>query len=392
MAGQEEKRTVRTFLVMVDANTIWTNEEDLSRIELLPADFKRTWEALAAGGDVTLMVPEVVLGELAYQKHRHLLRAFREARTNLAKVEATLSLAPSTVEDVSSYEIQIRVEKKLRDCAAAIPNCVFAPTPEDTIGARIGSIIEAAVWRRPPFDAGKSEKGFRDAIILETARHIQRTRQHADVALITRDGRLAEAAKQDLVRSSSNFGVYADLDSYTSFLELARGQFTPERLHAISKAAESAFATAWKHLDLDEVLRGRFHLRRGYLAVESSQGTASPAGFQSGFEVGSKTLHCVGDPTFEFLDTRLVSVVGSDEFHWSTTVGAITPYAERRGLLTTAPSEPNRYRALLAKVEWSARVDAKDDFRDFRLLDSGATFDLFRATQEEARAVVYLLS
>jgi hypothetical protein len=75
---------------------------------------------------------------------------------------------------------------------------------------------------------------------------------------------------------------------------------------------------------------------------------------------------CAGAPEFNFLNTEVVGVVGSDEFHWSTKVLITTPYSARSGgILASAIYDDQLYiRVLQIAVEWRAIVSPNQEFTD----------------------------
>jgi hypothetical protein len=81
---------MREFILFVDTNAIWT--EDAS-IALLPAEFSRQWETICSPGDVKIVIPEVVLTELAYKKYRHIEKTYQQAKSALGGIDSTLGLA-----------------------------------------------------------------------------------------------------------------------------------------------------------------------------------------------------------------------------------------------------------------------------------------------------------
>jgi hypothetical protein len=367
-----EKKKVRDFLLLVDTNAIWTDDEDLSRVDLLSVQFRQKWDQISAPGDVTLSIPDVAIVELAYQKQRFMLKAHQEARASLGKMRQALGLGIPEIPQMDPARLGSAVEQKLRAQVNETPHCTTTPIPYPVIASRMQAIINASLWRLPPFEHGKTEKGFRDAIILETVRFVQADQPHRDVALISRDNRLREAVQQRLA-GASNFGLFKDLADYEKFLELARSRFTPEFLHGVSEAAPSEFKANWMSLGVQQRLIDAYNLKIGELAFDSSEGSTEGGAADGFFRMISamgKAMRCVGAPEFSPRETRLLAVVGSDEFHWETRVVIITPYAEPRGMLSPEPAsdEASRFRAMAVEVEWSARVSSAQQFSEMQFL------------------------
>ena len=207
MATSKNLNSVREFILFADTNTIWTNEENVGRLDLLPNEFRRLWKEISAPGDVKLVIPDVVLFELAYQKQRQILRAYRDAKVNLQKIESILGLGIPPLPETDWGKIGHAVVTKLRDQIKETPYCQSVAIPYDSIASRIHGIVDASLWRFPPFKEGNSEAGFRDALILETVRYFHAGLIHSDIALITNDERLIQAARREFV-NVKNFGLF----------------------------------------------------------------------------------------------------------------------------------------------------------------------------------------
>jgi predicted nucleic acid-binding protein len=380
----DETEAVRNFVVYVDTNTIWTKEDT---VELLPADFRDRWERLSRPGDVQLRIPNIVVRELAYQRERHFTRQWQEARAAVERVNSALELAIPGVPKVERQRVRSAVLAKLRKELKETSYCQEAPVPYKHVSEMLMEIVAASVWRSPPFK-DKGEAGFRDALILETVRHGHAEEPHSDIAFITRDERLMAAA-QERFKGFSNFGLFSTLDDYEKFLSLARTRFTPEFLHAITSKAGAVFEDkAWQQLGLAASITGRYELTIGSSAWDShparDEGALAGLGGLGG--VGGllgfgRMRQCAGEPEFHFLNTELVGVVGSNEFHWSTKVLILTPYSGRPKTLLggalAVESDVLYVRLLHIAVEWRAAVSQEQEFSELGLIREEKEFDGF---------------
>ena len=180
----------REFLVVPDTNSIWTNEKDPKQLTLFQRSFREKWEAITAAGDATLVIPEVVFLEIASQKTRAIAHHYSQGRRNLTDVTQTLGLEMELPAEMDSKQIAPLVVKRLREEMNSTPRCKEYTTHYKLITEdRLKEIVQASIWRWPPFKAGSDEGGFRDAILLETVYTLVWTNIHTDVALITKDGR-----------------------------------------------------------------------------------------------------------------------------------------------------------------------------------------------------------
>ncbi|MDP2109877.1 MAG: hypothetical protein Q8J94_03490, partial [Thiobacillus sp.] len=258
----------------------------------------------------------------------------------------------------------------------------------------IRGIVDGSLWRRPPFKEGNNEAGFRDSLLLETIRYFHAGLIHSDVAVITKDTRLRDAIRREF-SSAKNFGLYSDLDEYESFLGLARIRYQPEFLHSVTSKAVDMFAKAiWIEAGIEQQLTKNYGLVAGHLAFE--QPKASPLDtLGSGlFGLGSvgTARECVGGPLQYTGSTKLLAVVGNNEFHWATSVLLIVPYAPVPGLLTPSGNQNDVvYRVLVISIEWKAMVSNEQDFTDAGLLRDQLIFETYASSIESANSHQSLL-
>ena len=380
---EEDAKPIRNFVVIVDTNAIWTKEDS---VELLPPDFREKWAPLSVAGDVQLKIPYVVVRELAYRRERHFLRKCQDARAGVDQVNAALGLELPAVPKIESIKVREAILAKLREQLEATPYCREEEVPYTKVAEGLRGIVAASLWRLPPFKE-KGEGGFRDSLILETVAHIHAQEPHSDIAFITKDDRLIVAA-QERFKGISNFGIFSALHEYEKFLELARVRFPPDLLHELTTKAGDIFEdAAWFNLDLETRVRKDFELKIGAHAFDgAATSSPKPAGALGGlggiFALGSTMRRCSGEPEFHFLKTELLGVVGSNEFHWSSTVLITTPYREPPGLLSGAleGKGPAYMRLLQIAVEWRAIVDSRDPnhgFSKIGVIAINKEFDMF---------------
>lgn len=386
--ANQAKKSVREFILFVDTNVIWTGDENIGRLELLPVQFRQQWLRISDPGDVSLVIPDVVLFELAYQKQRQILRAHKEARSNLKKIEAALELGIPDVPEKDWGEVGHAVQAQLRNQVKEIPHCKSVAIPYDTIVRNIKGIVDSAIWRRAPFKDGGSEAGFRDSILLETIRHFQADLIHSELAFITKDARLREAIRREF-SSAKNFGLYSNLDEFERFLELARIRYQPEFLHSVtSRASESFEKSIWIEAEIAKQLVERYGLVVGHFEVEKSQASPLESIRPGLLGLGGTARECVGDPLPYFGNTKLLAVVGESEFHWETSVLFIAPYAPIASLLASSGNQGDAvFRVLVIEIEWKAMVNDCAEFTNAGLLRDRLMFESYTPSIEYAKSL-----
>jgi hypothetical protein len=93
-----------------------------------------------------------------------------------------------------------------------------------------------SLYRRPPFSPGKSEKGFRDALILESIKSIASRHGEAEIIVATNDDLL-----RDTCSSQLSITVVKDGDEFLSRLRAEQTQSTMERVNLFTVKATKVF-------------------------------------------------------------------------------------------------------------------------------------------------------
>jgi hypothetical protein len=114
----------------------------------------------------------------------------------------------------------------------------------DTVRVDLRTLADAAINRTPPFDPGPVEKGFRDALILETVAQIvddsPSSPASCRVCFLTGDDLLEEAAR-NRVGDRPNVSVVRDLTSLENFINILVANVTEEFVDEIKGRAKACF-------------------------------------------------------------------------------------------------------------------------------------------------------
>ncbi len=106
-------------------------------------------------------------------------------------------------------------------------------------------LASRAINRQPPFSPfdpkGKSEKGFRDALILETLCDVHKSVAPKPTVFICGDDLLSDEATRRV--GSELFAVYKTTTEYLSYLKLQRQNFVTETIKVLLEEATSLFYT-----------------------------------------------------------------------------------------------------------------------------------------------------
>jgi hypothetical protein len=132
-------------------------------------------------------------------------------------------------------------------------------------------LMKRAVYREAPFQAGETEKGFRDAIILETFSQLAETRCNEDpdciAVLVSNDGLLVDAAIKlgETLNHSDRILVTRSLDELTSLINGVLANLTAIAVDKLIEKAKRAFYDPQETsgLYISEGIRRRIFIEHG---------------------------------------------------------------------------------------------------------------------------------
>jgi hypothetical protein len=322
-------------------------------------------------------LPQLVLLEREYQMNSRAV----ELLPGLAKLERVLghqlNITAAVVQDRIASTIQHQLETHKVNLVALEPASVDW-----------AAIIDAAVRRKPPFQVGEKEKGFRDAVIIETfLQEVARSPKSASVcllAMVTGDELAREALKLRTV-GMGNVRILADLDDLKGLINTLGSEVSEEYIEELRKKAAPLF---WTNNDDKSTLYFTGEIPQKAKKQFEKEFVTLPAGMT---RLVDKTIYITEIPTF-------VQKVGAT-IHWKTKLrfqqelfrptaavklastapsGELPSTPTAKGLLAgllsfTSQDELAATRDLTFYVSWSTRVNTKKQLNALRL--DGITHD-----------------
>ena len=225
------------YIVVPDTNSLFTPKPEF----IVSPQFDEYWTECRGITELTLCVPEVVKSELVYKQVYLARQSIDSATKNFKTIaDVTQVTAIKLPEERTVYSQVLGTFNMWRKKTSAS----VVKTPINTINWK--DLIHAAVWRIPPFspltDPDKpTEKGFRDAIILETLLGISSSHKSDNVVFLTNDYLLIQAAKSRFLTSDSRM-VFANAKEFAAWLRLLKTTKTEEiTKQLIAQAGELFF-------------------------------------------------------------------------------------------------------------------------------------------------------
>jgi hypothetical protein len=222
--------------VVVDTNILWYKEKS----EVVNPTFDQFWDEHVATFDMELVLPEVVRGELLFQQTSSALKVLGRANDSFKEL-TSIGGSPYT-HRVSEARVLRDVEQRL-DRWIKRRKAKVQPVPVTEINWPV--LITAAIWRKEPFTADPKnpevEKGFRDALILETVMAIARNAGSShNTAFLCNDFLLRTAAERGM-RTHAGCSCYESIGDFASYLRLTQEKLTEAFVKAIRSRARKKF-------------------------------------------------------------------------------------------------------------------------------------------------------
>lgn len=220
MTGRDDEPATRHLDVILDTNALRSRNE----LEFASLDARELRAHHSAELSVVVHVPSIVVAERSFQ----LKAAYRQSLGATNHIEGLLGKSVTTNGEVDAAVDQLVAEEMKR--------CEFHELVLDYARVDWARVVRDAVSRRPPFSPDKSEKGFRDRIVMETVRQFDETRagfqSHATL-FVSRDERLRGAI------FGGRVGVFAEVGEVAGWInERREGLKTTEAQALRERAAE----------------------------------------------------------------------------------------------------------------------------------------------------------
>src|SRR6266516_1448738 len=140
------------YTIIADTNALYPRDQR----KLVSANFEKALAEMRKLATVQLIIPHVVIGELAYQRYV-LAKAAIEVANNKLRVLAEVT-GVSQPKLCSIEQAKKKILKRYDAWRKAVSGRRFAPKVKQSVWSRV---VEDAVWRIPPFEHsedGKHEK------------------------------------------------------------------------------------------------------------------------------------------------------------------------------------------------------------------------------------------
>ena len=352
-------------IVVVDTNILWDKDKKLPASPAFDAFWKKNSPLIP----MTLNVPDVVFGELQFQQTTSALKALASINENFSELNGITcaSYKHKCNESVIKEQVRAKLEKWLKGHSG-----VLIPTPVASVDW--SAVVKAAVWRQPPFTFDpkdqKNEKGFRDAVILETlADTCARTSIGKTVIFVCSDYLLRTTAECRL-KASKKLLAFESLADFEAYINLTQQQLTNAFVKSIQNHARTKFYTKgdqncvylkydlWKKIEADFSSDLAFqNPSPNMLTLLRQSSSPDPA-------VSKLSQHLIW-----VRSTQFSKLDGMREFHWISHVDVVLRFVVevQPGSLASATPPIQRLQVVGFDVMWKANVKTDGRFHDIEL-------------------------
>jgi hypothetical protein len=225
--------------VVFDTNALYVTPTSLgSASDLLRDEIANlVVEAKYPDLDIFWYLPEVVRHERQYQMETEALKL----RHPINKIEKLLGHNLALTDKTLLDHVKTKIDEKEKELG-------LQEIKLDHASIDWASLIQAALYRKPPFQAGEKEKGFRDALVAESFVQLlaesPRTPKSCRVVLITSDSLLTEAVKERTA-GYSNASVLAGVEELKGLINTLISNVSEDFIEQLKpKAAKFFFVSA----------------------------------------------------------------------------------------------------------------------------------------------------
>jgi hypothetical protein len=353
------------YTLFVDSNCLYTPNE----VEIINLAFSDLFTELRSKCEIELAIPDIVASEILNKKLDDCEAYLKEATSGLDRIAKLTLIEPVRLPNIEDLRLNLksRFDRRVESLGASI---IPVPSVIDWT-----SLIEKAVSRRPPFSprSEKGEKGFKDALILETLIEVYKNSPGRVVVFVCADALLFKTACNQL--AGSRFLGVTSLEEFRSHLELRITQTNEKFTQALLIKAKDVFYTK---SDANCIW-----FRFGMLdKMHEALGAQWSGFFGDVYEPVPTRLLSVGlvsaplmPTTEEFVtinDTGFVKRDNEHFYHWKTDV-ELRQVFKPKDLSASTTSvqffDSQRLRKLLVSVKWRAKISISltSDFTEERI-------------------------
>jgi hypothetical protein len=221
--------------VLLDTNTIWTD----SAAELVSARVREQVSSTPQDVQIHWYIPEIV----RLERHAQMERRAMTLLPRVAEIERLVEgVRLELTQELLHERVGQRIQKELAQLGLAVIDLDYSDV-------NWKSLVDRAAYRQAPFDPSPDkEKGFKDALVMETFKQLCNMRnpsRHSRCVIISDDVRLREAIESHF-KTEKFIYVYPDLEELRNLIGTITSEISEDMAAFYRDKASTIFRNRWK--------------------------------------------------------------------------------------------------------------------------------------------------
>lgn len=231
MSNDAKSRKRLELKVVFDSNILYTGTAS----DLINQSIAQVINESSHHQDITLSwyLPEIVVFERKYQ----MIRKGLELLPSIEKLEQLLGHNLNVTGEIIEGRVNDAIQKQLTQYGIKVAKLASEKVDWDRL-------IHNSAFRKAPFDPGEKEKGFRDAVLVETFLQIvgdsPTTPKICRIALVTGDNLLISAVKEQ-TSAATNIRIVKSIDELKGLINTLVSTVSEEVVARIKEQAATYF-------------------------------------------------------------------------------------------------------------------------------------------------------
>ncbi|MCH7905474.1 MAG: DUF4935 domain-containing protein [Armatimonadetes bacterium] len=351
-------------MIVPDTSVLFDHDKNV------PVDqvFDETWEAYKSDFQLELVVPKTVRGELIHQHAKVNCGLLMKANDSFEKIERNTGkryshrATASTLETLAQQKIDRWIDLK---------GGRMQETPYASIDW--AHVEHSAIHRIPPFAAddksAPTEKGFRDAMILETLQdYCRQETRDVQIAFICADNLLRTTAETRL-SDDHRVTCYESVDQFRSYCELKKRDLTVAFVKKIVGRASKKFFLKNDESTLYYQEQVRDFIRSEYSALLDSPNTWAEPPSDPVTSIEADTTAVVDAGHFYIAPALFQSIDEEGWYIWSSPVEFVKKYKRKLSLLSLAAQATPLIHVVTFAAVWRSRIATNGRFLAREILE-----------------------
>ncbi len=354
------KEEIKPHIVIPDTNILWFKDKTI----VVNPDFNSFWDKYSQDSNLQLVIPEIVKGEILFQQSTSAIKKMEKAVECITEVCAITECKHS--HSMTAKKIRTQIEKRFNKWAKQ-KYAIIENSPISAIAWR--ELIHNSIWRKPPFELdaknSENEKGFRDAIILETIiEYTKRDKSDCFIAFICNDNLLRDTAGKKL-KLEERFSVYKSTEDFESYLKLQHEELSNKFIKSILRKASLKFFNPKDKncLNSRENLIEKIEEKFGQYIKDPKLSEANKTA------LGLSALSAKWNPSvggkYWIANSHFEKIENLSTYYWNNDVTYAKKYVRAiEGLADVGLTDNERILILQFNITWTSKVSKDGRFRD----------------------------